>query len=167
MLCEDCHEREANVHLTQVVNDKKSVLNLCLECADKRGFSNPLKNVPFPLGDFLSSMVDSPRSDRTGQIQQITCLGCGLTFGEFSKYGRLGCGKCYEAFRTQLEQLLRKIHGSSRHCGKLPAGSPEKMVPLIEERKLQEELRRAVEEEKFELAAELRDRLKTVGIERH
>ncbi|MCK4385661.1 MAG: UvrB/UvrC motif-containing protein, partial [candidate division Zixibacteria bacterium] len=37
------------------------------------------------------------------------------------------------------------------------------MKPLREERKLQEELKKAIEEEKFEKAAQLRDRIKSLN----
>ena len=162
MLCDDCHEREATIHLTQILGNKKTVLNLCSQCAHKRGFHNPLKNISFPLGDFLSSMVQKSHSDDTDVAQEVTCSGCGLTFGEFAKSGRFGCGKCYETFHNQLDDLLRKVHGANRHTGKLPSGSPEKMEPLKEERRLQEELRLAVQTEDFERAAELRDKLKAL-----
>jgi protein arginine kinase activator len=167
MLCEDCHEREATVHLTQITGNKKSVLNLCPECAEKRGFSNPLKSIPFPLGDFLSSMVEKVYPGGSEAMEKLVCTGCGLRFSEFAKSGRLGCGKCYETFHTQIDDLLRKIHGSARHAGKLPSGSPEKMEPLKEERRLQEALRRAVQAENFEEAAEIRDRLKEIASDKH
>lgn len=163
MQCEDCHEREANIHLTQVIEGKKTVLNLCSKCAEKRGFHNPLKNVPFPLGDFLSSMVDKPTEETKGALEHLRCRTCGLTFSEFSRTGRLGCGDCYHAFGKQLDELLRKIHGSNRHVGNLPFGNTEKMEPIKRERKLREELRKAIESEDFEKAAELRDELKEMA----
>ena len=167
MQCQDCNEHEATIHLTQVIDSQKKVLNLCETCAEKRGFSNPLKNVPFPLGDFLSSMVETAQIAATGSLKHIACDGCGLTFAEFSKAGRFGCGKCYEAFRPQLDDLLRKIHGSNRHIGCMPVGSPEKVAPMRRELKLKEQLRVAVESEDFELAAELRDRLKEMLVGEH
>ena len=167
MLCQDCNEREATIHLTQVINNKKKVLNLCEVCAEKRGFNNPLKNVPFPLSNFLSSMVEKVQVSSSSSLRQIVCDGCGLTFAEFSKTGRFGCGKCYEAFHPQLDDLLRKIHGSNRHIGCVPVGSPEKMEPIRKELKLKEQLREAVENENFELAAELRDKLKEMMVNDH
>jgi len=162
MLCQDCQKNEATIHLTQIVGNDTSVLDLCAECATRRGFENPLKNAPFPLGDFLTSMVEKTLTEGIDKQQQLVCQKCGLTFSEFSKTGRFGCGGCYSAFHAPLDDLLRKVHGSNRHSGKLPWGSPDKMKPLKEERKLQEELRDAVQSENFELAAELRDRIKGI-----
>ncbi len=166
-LCEDCNEREAVIHLTQIIDNKKKVLNLCPRCAEKRGFHNPLKSVPFPLGDFLAGMVVKAYPEGSDEDVQLTCSGCGLKFREFAQTGRVGCGKCYEAFRDQIDGLLRKVHGSNRHSGKLPSGSSEKMEPLKEQRRLQDELRQAVETEDFEHAAEIRDRIKELTADEH
>jgi protein arginine kinase activator len=167
MLCEDCQEHEATIHFTHIADNKKQVLNLCAECAEKRGFHNPLQSMTFPLGDFLASMVEKAYPGGSEEAKHVECPGCGLTLAEFAKTGIVGCGKCYEAFHEQTDDLLRKIHGQSRHTGKMPSGSPERMEPLKEERRLQEALRKAIETEDFEHAAEIRDRLKELASERH
>ncbi len=166
-LCEDGNEREAVIHLTQIMDNEKKVLNLCPSCAEKRGFHNTLKSVPFPLGDFLASMVVKAHPEGSDEDVQLTCSGCGLKFREFAQTGRVGCGKCYEAFSEQIDGLLRKVHGSSTHSGKRPSGSAEKMEPLKEQRRLQDELRQAVETEDFEHAAEIRDRIKELTADEH
>jgi protein arginine kinase activator len=165
MLCDHCKKNEATINFAQVADDKKLDYHLCENCAEKLGFKNPLKAVPFPLGDFLSSMVDKDFKEKTGALVQINCTQCGLTFAEFSKTGKFGCGRCYRAFKTQLDDLLRKIHGSNRHIGNLPHGTSESMEPLRKERELQDELRSAIRNEEFEKAAEIRDQLKLIGSE--
>jgi len=160
MLCDKCKKNEATINFTQISNDKKIEYHLCEECAKKLGFKNPLKAVPFPLGDFLSSMVDKDFKEKTGALIQISCPQCGLTFAEFSKTGKFGCGKCYRAFKTQLDDLLRKIHGSNRHEGNLPTGTADEMESIRKERELQDRLREAIKNEEFEKAAELRDKLR-------
>ena len=75
------------------------------------------------------------------------------------RQGRFGCGQCYQAFRPRLETIMRKIHGSSLHKGKLPAGVSNELVPIKEEERLERELRKAIEGEEFERAADLRDKL--------
>ena len=82
---------------------------------------------------------------------------------DFSKVGRLGCGKCYEAFRPELTDLLRKIHGSHLHRGKVTTTISETAAPLKEERRLRDELKKAIDEEEFEKAAALRDQLRTLS----
>jgi protein arginine kinase activator len=164
MLCQDCGKKEASVHLTEVINNEKVVLNLCRDCAEKRGFRNPLEGVPFPLAEFLASMLSQTQLPKPDKKQpQIICSACGMSFTDFAQSGRLGCGNCYTIFRTQLDDLLRKVHGSTQHRGKFPHMVADVMKPLREERNLQEELKKAIQDEDFEKAAQLRDKLKTLA----
>jgi len=167
MLCQDCKQNESTVHLTQIVNNKKLVLNLCKDCAEKRGFHSPFEHMPFPLAELVTGMVGSPKPSaptkgtrRSHKVKK--CPSCGMTFDDFGKSGRLGCGQCYQTFRTELTDLLRKIHGSPRHRGKRHSGDGELVIPAREENQLREELRKAIENEEFEKAASIRDRIKTL-----
>jgi len=163
MKCQDCRKKEATHHITQVIDDQKVTLNLCEECAEKRGFRNPLEGVPFPLAEFLASMLSKAQMKKQPEEADVVCTACGLSFSDFAKVGRLGCGGCYVTFKEQLDDLLRKVHGSTRHRGKFPNTKRDVMKPLWEENKLQEELRRAIEQEDFERAAQLRDQLKALA----
>lgn len=163
MKCENCGSNEASVHLTQTKDDEKVQLNLCKDCARKKGFGNPLEDVPFPLAEFLAGMVKEVTADATGTMSDLECAGCGMKFVEFTKIGRFGCGRCYKAFDKPLEDLLRRIHGSTIHRGRTPRSRAGKMAPLAEEIKLRDELRRAIEDENFEEAAVIRDRLRSLG----
>ncbi|HEU4436356.1 MAG: UvrB/UvrC motif-containing protein [Candidatus Zixiibacteriota bacterium] len=163
MLCQECGKNEAGVHLTQIVNNKKTVLNLCRDCAEKRGMTaNPLVQVPFPLAEILSSMMGETPEKKKGRSGEARCPGCGFTFAEFSKVGRFGCGQCYRTFQPQVSDLLRRIHGSTRHIGRKPTQVPHKETVLIEEKRLEDELKKAIAAEDFEKAARLRDRIKTL-----
>ncbi|MBI3871635.1 MAG: UvrB/UvrC motif-containing protein [candidate division Zixibacteria bacterium] len=161
MKCENCGEREAGVHFTQIRNNRKSEMHLCKECAKSKGFHNPLDDVPFPLAEFLTSMVQRGASP-SDPIARLVCPECGMRSMDFSRLGRFGCGQCYTAFRAPLEDLFRKVHGATRHRGRTPqpTGRPQQ-TPIEEEVRLKEDLRKAIEREDFELAAELRDRLRT------
>jgi len=76
----------------------------------------------------------------------------------------LGCAQCYESFQTHLRDLLRRLHGSSQHVGEryAPPGADDAADPRIQLLDLREQLRRAVDSENFELAAELRDRIRVL-----
>ncbi len=159
MLCEDCKKREATVHIKQSVNNKEVTLNLCGTCAKRRGFSSPLKPVPFPLSDFLTTMVSGAGAQASSELLDKSCSVCGLTYSKFTKTGRLGCGNCFDEFRQPLMDLLRRIHGSNLHRGKR-IGTATSMEPLKEEARLKDELKTAIEKEDFERAAQLRDMIK-------
>jgi len=168
MLCQDCKKREPQVHFTQIINNEKTALSLCKECAAARGFHSPLDNMPFPLADILSGLTANlPMQKQIAQEESISCDGCGLTFEDFTRQGRFGCGECYKAFRNRLEMIMRKIHGSSIHRGKTPLfeNSSEETTETFsikEEERLKEELQKAISSEDFERAAELRDKLKSL-----
>jgi protein arginine kinase activator len=166
MLCEDCGKREAQVHLTRIINNQKVALALCKECAAARGFHSPLDNNPFPLAEILKHLAQGAGlAEDLAPGESITCETCKLTFEEFTRQGRFGCGDCYKAFRSQLETIMRKIHGASLHRGRHPAYDikDEGDVPtVVEEERLDAELRKAIEAEDFERAAEVRDKLKDI-----
>lgn len=162
MLCDDCKKREATVHLKQVVNKQKVSLSLCDECAERRGFTNPLQGV-FPLADFLTSMVGEVGAQVSEKLADISCPACGLTYETFARTGKLGCGECFNAYREPLADLLRKVHGSNLHRGKRHyTNGTSAMEPLKEEARLKDELQKAIKSEDFERAAQLRDTLREV-----
>ncbi len=163
MSCQDCKKQPATVHLTQIINNEKIVLSLCKDCAAKRGFHSPLDNVPFPLAEILSGLIQQQHLvEKKEEKTSIKCPGCGMTFEEFTHLGRFGCGQCYRAFRPRLEGIMRKVHGSSLHKGKLPVSDPDQSLPIKEEKRLEEELKKAIANEDFERAADLRDKLKAI-----
>jgi protein arginine kinase activator len=86
-----------------------------------------------------------------------------MTLRDFRSTGRLGCAHCYSAFEASLRELLRRVHGNSRHEGRRyeppRAELMERATTLGE---LKERLRHAIESEQFELAADLRDRIRVM-----
>lgn len=166
MLCQDCNQNESSVHLTQIVNNKKHVLNLCKECAEKRGFHSPFEHMPFPLAELVTGMVGNkaPSSKGGKKSQKVKkCPSCGMSFEDFGKSGRLGCGQCYRTFHAEMTDLLRKIHGAPKHRGKFLSVDESPLAqPMREETKLRDELRKAVENEEFEKAASLRDKIRSL-----
>lgn len=165
MTCQDCKERPAQVHFTQILNNEKVTLALCKKCAAARGFHSPLESMPFPLAEILSGLMDKPQRGTAPEIPDtLSCTGCGMTFQEFARLGRFGCGQCYQTFRNRLQPIMRKIHGASLHRGNMPHQNPEqstddKPIPVREEERLEAELQKAIAAEDFERAAEIRDKL--------
>ena len=159
MLCQDCNENPAAIVFTQIVNNEKTILQLCKECAEKRGLQSPLGSANFPIGDLLAGMAEEEGKIETEEMKKRTCVQCGLTYADFKKAGRLGCSECYDTFIEGLKPLLRKIHGSNQHMGKIPVFEKEHVQRKKEIRKLREALKKAIKAEEFEKAAALRDRI--------
>jgi protein arginine kinase activator len=163
MSCDQCREREAVIHLTQIVNEQVTTLHLCERCAAEKGVESPGGVVKTPLGSFLAAMGKNLPETEPALRSGETCGRCGGSLQDFRESGRLGCPECYRSFEVPLRDLLRRLHGSTHHVGERYAergASPA--VARVETAELREQLRVAVETENFELAAELRDRLRVL-----
>lgn len=160
MICQKCGSTDAVVHLTQIVNDEMSTHHLCEKCAEEMGFDVGPSQLDVPAMDVLAQMAAEAPVARTSEE---SCSFCGLTYQDFKKTGRLGCPHCYETFAAALPALLKRIHGGSRHVGKvyLP---PDPTVSDMERRLdgLRRRLERAVQSEDFERAAEIRDQIRAL-----
>ena len=84
----------------------------------------------------------------------------GIKFVEFRNGGRLGCPHDYEAFREDLVPLLESVHGEPKHAGKIPRHRPSPKRAHNDLASLRKKLQTAVDAEKYEEAADLRDRIK-------
>jgi len=158
MLCQDCKKNPSVVHFTQIVNQKKTMLNLCKECAEKRGFKNPFSgSQAFSVENLLAQMADP---HETASEAELVCPTCGQQYSEFKSIGRLGCGDCYSAFGAKLDQLLRKIHGANTHLGKIPKAMGQTIILKRKIEKMREDMQKAISQENFEAAARLRDEIR-------
>lgn len=166
MRCDQCHERDAVVHLTQIAQEQVVTLHLCERCAAEKGVESTSSLAKTPVGTFLATMGKGleAQSALPGITPTGACPTCGATLADFRESGRLGCADCYRTFEGPLRDLLRRLHGSSRHLGEryAPRGEePAAMEPAAAQ--LRQQLQLAIETENFELAAELRDRLRGQG----
>ena len=161
MLCEVCRERDASVHLTQVVKGEVTLVHLCPKCAAEQGVETTVTTPPKSvLGEFLQAVQ---QQENTSQADAVRCSYCSMSLRDFRATGRLGCSRCYSTFEQSLRELLRRVQGSAKHVGRRYV-TPE---PNVLERattmgELRDRLRRAIENEEFESAAALRDQIRDV-----
>jgi protein arginine kinase activator len=165
MRCDNCHERDAVVHLTQIADEQKVTVHLCERCAAEKGVETSASLGKIPVGSFVAALGKGPEPAVAlpGPTPPGACPTCGATLTDFRESGRLGCADCYRSFEGPLRDLLRRLHGSSRHLGErysAPGAEPDADAHTALQ--LREQLRVAVESESFELAAELRDRLRAL-----
>jgi protein arginine kinase activator len=159
MVCCVCKQKEATVHLTQIAGEKMQKVDLCEDCAREKGVNDP---AGFSLADLLLGLGASQEMEEASGGPDLRCPQCGFSQADFKKAGRLGCAACYDTFAEGLEGLLKSMHKGTRHKGKVPSalrGSQDLREKLAH---LQKKLDKAVAEENFEQAAQLRDELKTV-----
>ena len=160
MKCDVCGERDATVHLTEVINDSISKLHLCEECAQAKGQEIQSH---FGLNDLLSGLMDfgpGMQDEQKDALVKVKCPTCGTTFFDIQKTGKMGCGDCYKKFSDSISELLRKIHGADRHVGKMPLGAYENIDREQDFVALRKKMQELISQEAFEQAAVIRDRLK-------
>jgi protein arginine kinase activator len=160
MLCDVCSKNPATVHLTEIIDEQMTELHLCEECAHKKSAAMEQQ---FGLSDLLAGMADFEKPSPEKEAVTVKCPNCGLSYADFRKIGRLGCGECYRTFNKYLAPLLKRIHGATQHIGKVPfkAGkTPGKKEKVTDIAALKEKLQRAIQAEAFEEAARLRDQIR-------
>src|SRR5438874_9439018 len=155
MLCCICKEKEAKVHLTQIVGDKMQKVDLCEECAKHKGVNDP---AGFSLADLLLGLGASQEMEQSGGAE-LKCPHCGFTQADFKKAGRLGCSECYVTFAEGLEGLLKSMHNGPKHVGKVPQSLRQSRDLAEKVKSLQKKLEKAISEENFEQAALCRDEI--------
>lgn len=187
MLCQNCGENEANVKYTQIVNGEKKEMILCENCARKMGIGNFKMNIPINFSNFLGDFFDDYKSEQLlpsfVKEKNNECNNCGELYKEFIKTGLLGCEECYDVFQNRLDPILKNLQGSVKHVGRRPLNIEEKIenkevnkdvkVESNKEEKqtkenkkenelmkLQKDLNKAIEEERYEDAAVIRDEIK-------
>jgi len=159
MLCDICKKNVATVHLTQMVEGKTKKVDLCEACSKEKGVDDP---TGFSLADLLLGLGAAQEIEQAGAGGEIRCSHCGFTQADFKKAGRLGCSECYKVFAEGLESLLKTMHKGTRHVGKVPQVFRQSQDLQDKLKSLQKKLEKAISNEDFETAANLRDELKAL-----
>jgi protein arginine kinase activator len=158
MHCDVCQKNDATVYLTQIVEGKMQKVNLCEHCAKEKGVSDP---TGFAMADLLLGLGATQQIEHGGQPAQ-KCPVCGFTQIDFKKTGRLGCSACYDTFADGLANLLKGMHKGLKHTGKMPAHLSRRYALADRVKSLETDLQKAVENEKYEDAARLRDEIQKI-----
>ncbi|MDY6933530.1 MAG: UvrB/UvrC motif-containing protein [Spirochaetota bacterium] len=173
MICERCGQSEATIHLTEIVKDIKSEVHLCEECARMNGLNTELSNFSISLPEMLSFLEVGDCDDA---LETYKCVKCNLSYLEYKKKGKLGCPDCYKYLWSALEPVISSYHCDKKHIGKFPLycidnGNSDEVLDDITSKKLLEDtgiselarkLEIAVLEERYEDAAQYRDKIKEI-----
>lgn len=181
MLCQNCGENEANVRYTQIINGVKKEMALCEKCSKELGIGNMDFSMPINFSSFLGDFFDEEKDFLPSFMtpEKLICDKCGMSYEDFINTGKFGCDNCYEIFSNKIDSMLKNIHGGNRHIGRgisLPKGKSEELKVKSEEytdvkagpasslnnqlEKLKNDLKQAIQEERYEDAAKLRDEIK-------
>lgn len=180
MLCENCGKREANVRYSENINGRRKELNLCEECSKKLGINQIDFNMPIDFSSFLGGFMDELSTPEFmpmfNTLKETKCNTCHSTFEDIINTGMIGCQDCYDIFEEKLDPIIKKIQGSNKHIGRIGKiidnKIDEKNTSKESNQKeknnenniamLQEKLKKAIKEERYEDAAKIRDEIKNL-----
>jgi len=163
--CERCGERPANVLFKSQDGDHVSEIRLCETCAQEDNTGEDW-GLGISLAKLLSGMVDQGSAHASEAHTppagaHAECATCGLVYADFVKGGRLGCESCYAAFEDALPTVFGEVQqGHTAHRGRVPPAHRERRDREETLGQLRAELGAAVSSEEYELAAELRDKIR-------
>lgn len=166
MVCDMCGKEEATIFYKEMINNKYSEMHLCEKCAYEQRIKK--LQIPSSITDLLTALAELSAEALPKGIIEQKCSGCGSTYSDFRERGKLGCGQCYQSFNKPLADILRKIHGTTQHRGKVPgkvsiaklkAKEPEKIKEI---ELLRQALNDAIKLERYEDAAILRDKIRDI-----
>jgi len=163
-LCERCN-KQATVHMTEISNGKPRDVHLCDACAQSEGL---VQQQHVPINELLNQFLKAHAQVSDAPVAR--CPDCGMSWQEFKDTGLLGCSKDYVLFLNQLGGVIERAqNGATHHTGKaveMATARPKKddavRLRQAELNKLKKELARAIEDESYERAAQLRDQIKTL-----
>ena len=171
MKCEICQKNEATVHAMITINGVTTEKMLCGDCWHKENASMQEK---FSFNDLFTGFMKTPSSQMPTTLE---CPFCHMDLAAFRRGGLLGCEKCYDTFSKVLEPTFRRIQGRLKHEGKAPyqiapemklSDEPKETDEKITQTQagtseidtLRAQLAQAIENEEYEQAAIIRDKIK-------
>lgn len=157
MLCQNCNKKQATTHIKKIVNDSLEEKYLCNECAEMMGYKSFLNSF---AGDFNSFFGFGDK--KILSTETVRCECCGSSYEEIARTGKVGCANCYKIFKNKITPSIIRIHGNTTHTGKITSSVSPQIKAKNTIAQLKNELNKAIEEQEFEKAAEIRDKIKSM-----
>lgn len=151
MLCQNCGKRPVTTHIQKATGGKFETWALCSECAKLLGVD------AFGVGDLFSSLFSDSFFPKA---KEVRCTTCGASFSDICSTGKVGCADCYTQMYERLLPSLQRIHGKSRHVGKIPGTASQGAKRAHRLELLKKQLDDAVAKEEYETAARIRDEIR-------
>ena len=160
MTCQSCGKNPATTHVKKTINGKTTELHLCAACAAKQGLNTVWNGLGLDLGNFWGSLFAEPAAREQGDT--VRCACCGSSFADIARSGKAGCPACYTTYYDRLLPSIRRIHGKTRHTGKMPAAAGQEARREKELEQLKKQLAESIANQEYEKCAELRDSIRAL-----
>lgn len=161
MNCQNCNKNTATIHLTEITNGKRREKHLCESCAQSDGIAI---NAQIPLNDLLNNLLAAqPKEKSVFDSKNTSCPKCNITMDKINDQSLLGCPEDYDIFNESLNKIIDKCQdGGKVHCGKVPQNKYDETTQNLEMANLKQALDEAIRQERYEDAAQLRDKINQV-----
>ena len=180
MICDNCRKNEASIHLIQLNNSGEvKKFDLCKDCVrelsflseeeiDGKEFKNSTNILAIDLGFFSDNeSFDLFNNLNYGSKESRRCQFCNISLSAIKKIGRVGCPRCYEEFREELNPLIKLIQSGVEHKGKVPLNCNKRLKIEKKIKDLKFMLEEQIIIENFEEAAKLRDKITSLQKKLH
>jgi protein arginine kinase activator len=170
LICQECHQRPATLHFTKIINGKKTEVMICEKCAQEKGEMFMEAGGPgFSINNLLAGLlnmesnIQQTKANAFPKTEERRCPHCHRSYKEFVHIGKFGCAECYKTFNEQLNPILKRVHsGNTAHIGKIPKRIGGTIYLRKQILDLKEVLKVHIDQEEFEKAAEVRDKVRSL-----
>ena len=174
MICEICGQKEAVIHIQEIIDGRKKTVHMCQDCATAKGMdamglqginiAEILYNLSTKsnLSGFNAGKLEigDNKNIKPKPVKITVCPYCKWDSEKFQKTGRLGCGRCYEAFSDIIMKAISNIQKGNLHIGKRPGeNTSETSLLMMDILNLQKKLDEHINKEEYEEAAKVRDQI--------
>ena len=140
MICQNCGQHEATICVVKITGNKTEKQYICQYCVNK--LNENFNNI---INPFLGSIMELNNWQPGGDI----CPTCGQSKRKWEETGKLNCKDCYNFLNI-----------SKKHIGKRPIRNQQELYLINILKEKQNQLKKLIEQEKYEEAAILRDEIK-------
>lgn len=95
--------------------------------------------------------------------EEKRCPTCQMTLKDIAHVGKFGCRDCYDTFRDDVADIVRRVQGGHlEHSGKYPKSSHNKRLLRRQIEEKRAHLEKLVAQQAFEEAAVVRDEIQAL-----
>lgn len=169
MNCNICRKEKAVLHITEQIGGEFEKISICKKCNEE------LRIIEKCLEDNdnkLFSVLPKLPNRKSVSIKKVVkkknykkiCNVCGYSLNDFLITKNVACPKCYNSFGYFVGKIVKKIHGSNKHIGKIANRnlSNEDIEKEISKHRDNMELLKKME--KYEEANKLKNRIKNLEV---
>ena len=160
MICEVCHQKNADIVFKTVTGNQVATKAMCMSCA--HSMQQDMIKMFMALG-FRQDQVEEHEEAAEPQqtMPRFLCTQCGRPYEQLDENTMAGCASCYEAMQSELDAHIKSSKQVIPQSEIL--GQPDEENPKSEEKDSLQDLKykliEAVINEKYEEAARLRDQI--------